>query len=200
LIDDAGKSVAVVSGFLRHLAARGCSPNTLTAYAYDLRHLWTFLAEQQLAWDELRPRHALGLLEFLRSVPSRSPRQRLALTLATLDAGGPSVRLSPTTVNRALAAIASFYEYTLVAGLFEASNPIERRSDPALETLPHEGYPVSNEDLVHLAPTLRAHVNPYAKCSFDVEGGMARTGFRPLGELAITASAWAREQKVAACL
>jgi hypothetical protein len=34
LIDDAGQSVAVVSGFLRHLAARGCSPNTLTAYGY----------------------------------------------------------------------------------------------------------------------------------------------------------------------
>ncbi len=50
LLDDDGESVAVVSGFLRHLAARGCSPNTLTAYAYDLRHLWTFLAEQQLAW------------------------------------------------------------------------------------------------------------------------------------------------------
>src|SRR4051794_34348403 len=78
LIDDAGHSVAIVSGFLRYLTARGCSPNTLTAYAYDLRHLWTFLAEQQLEWDELRPRHALGLLEYLRSVPSRSPRQRFA--------------------------------------------------------------------------------------------------------------------------
>ncbi len=132
LLDDDGESVAVVSGFLRHLAARGCSPNTLTAYAYDLRHLWTFLAEQQLAWDELRPRHALGLLEYLRSVPSRRPRQRLALTVATLDASGPGIRLAPTTVNRALAAVASFYEYTLLAGLFEANNPIERRSDPAL--------------------------------------------------------------------
>jgi len=132
LLDDDGESVAVVSGFLRHLAARGCSPNTLTAYAYDLRHLWTFLVEQQLAWDEFRPRHALGLLEYLRSAPSRSPRQRLALTVATRDASGPGIRLAPTTVNRALAAVASFYEYTLLAGLFEASNPIERRSDPAL--------------------------------------------------------------------
>jgi len=88
--------------------ARGCSPNTLTAYAYDLRHLWTFLVEQQLAWDEFRPRHALGLLEYLRSAPSRSPRQRLALTVATRDASGPGIRLAPTTVNRALAAVASF--------------------------------------------------------------------------------------------
>jgi hypothetical protein len=56
------------------------SPNTLTAHAYDLRHLWTFPAEQQLQWYEQRPRHALGLLEYLRSVPSRSPRQRFALS------------------------------------------------------------------------------------------------------------------------
>jgi hypothetical protein len=49
LVDDNDQSVAVVSGFLRHLGARGCSPNTHTAYAYDLRHLWAFLAEQQLS-------------------------------------------------------------------------------------------------------------------------------------------------------
>jgi len=79
--------------------ARGCSPNTLTTYAYDPRHLWIFLAEQHLEWDELRPRHALGLLEYLRSVPSRSPRQRFALTVATLDVSGPGVRLAPTTVK-----------------------------------------------------------------------------------------------------
>ena len=42
---------------------------------HDLRHLWTYLAEQQLDWDELRPRHALGLLEYLRSVPSRKTRE-----------------------------------------------------------------------------------------------------------------------------
>jgi Phage integrase, N-terminal SAM-like domain len=60
LLDDDGVPVDVVSEFLHYLAARGCSPNTLVAYAYDLRHLWTFLAGQELAWDEFRPRHALG--------------------------------------------------------------------------------------------------------------------------------------------
>jgi TnpA family transposase len=59
----------------------------------------------------------------------------------------------------------------------------------ALDTLRDNGYPVSDEDLVHLAPTLRADINPYGKYSFDVEGGMARAGFRPLREPAITVSA-----------
>jgi integrase len=132
LLDDDGALVGVVAEFLRHLAARGCSPNTLLAYAYDLRHLWAFLASQDLAWDALRPRHALGLLEYLRALPSRRPRQRLALTLATRDAAGSATQLAPTTVNRMLAAISSFYEYALLAGRLDAGNPIERRPDPAL--------------------------------------------------------------------
>lgn len=59
----------------------------------------------------------------------------------------------------------------------------------ALDSLRSEGFSVSVEDLVHLAPTLRAHINPYGKYSFDVEGGMIRTGFRPLREPAVTVSA-----------
>lgn len=132
LLDDTGAPVEVVSGFLRHLAARACSPNTITAYAYDLQHLWTFLAATGLAWPEFRPPHALGLLEHLRAVPNRRPRQRLVLTVATLDAAGPGTRLAPATVNRVLAAVSSFYEYTILAGLLEAANPIEQRLDPAL--------------------------------------------------------------------
>src|SRR5260370_38767682 len=42
LLDEGGEPVEVVSGFLRFLAARDCSPNTLVSYAYDLRHLWRF--------------------------------------------------------------------------------------------------------------------------------------------------------------
>src|SRR5437879_2313169 len=68
LLEDDGEPISVVSGFLRHLAARDCSPNTLVAYAYDLRHLWMFLAGHGLAWQELRPRHAFDLLEYPEDV------------------------------------------------------------------------------------------------------------------------------------
>ena len=50
----------------------------------------------------------------------------------------------------------------------------------ALSMLREEGYPVSDEDLVHLAPTLRAHINPYGRYVFDVEAGRRRTELRPL--------------------
>ena len=48
LLDEDGEPIEVVAGFLRFLAARDCSPNTLVSYAYDLRHLWRFFARRGL--------------------------------------------------------------------------------------------------------------------------------------------------------
>ena len=115
-----------MSGFLRFLAARACSPNTLVSYAYDLRHLWRFFDRDGLTWEEFAPRHSIALLEYLRSVPSRRPRQRMTLTVV-VDADGPATKLAASTVNRILAAVSSFYEYVILAGLFERLNPIEKR-------------------------------------------------------------------------
>src|SRR5438552_18847718 len=65
LLEDDGEPISVVSGFVRHLAARDCSPNTLVAFAYVLRHIWMFLAGDGLAWKALRHPHAFALLEIL---------------------------------------------------------------------------------------------------------------------------------------
>jgi integrase/recombinase XerD len=43
VLDEAGVAVPIVGDFLGHLAARGCSPNTVLAYGYDLGHLLRFL-------------------------------------------------------------------------------------------------------------------------------------------------------------
>ncbi len=55
LFDDAGVTVPEVAAFLRHLAARDYSPNTLIAYAHDLQHFWRFLASAGLTWERLKP-------------------------------------------------------------------------------------------------------------------------------------------------
>ncbi|GAA2215158.1 tyrosine-type recombinase/integrase [Nonomuraea monospora] len=141
LLSDEGEPVEVVSGFLRFLAARDCSPNTLIAYAYDLRHLWRFFARQGLTWTEFSAPDSIALLEYLRAVPSRRPRQRMTLTVATVDADGPGTKLAATTVNRILAAVSSFYEYAIVSGLLEGVNPIEKRPDPALQRVPQRHQP-----------------------------------------------------------
>jgi TnpA family transposase len=50
----------------------------------------------------------------------------------------------------------------------------------ALHALRAEGYPVDDEDLRYLAPTLRAHVNIYGTYHFDLDAGAPRKGLRPL--------------------
>src|SRR5579884_212682 len=134
LLDDNEEPIAAISGFMRHLSARGCSPNTLVAYAYDLQHFMQFLKEQQLTYEQFRPVHSLALLEYLSTLPSRKPAQRLGFVLSTTTSeGNPTTRFAPTTINRIFAAVLSFYEYLILSGQFtECENPIQKVDDPAL--------------------------------------------------------------------
>src|SRR5256886_15679017 len=100
LLGDDDRPVAVVSGFMRHLRARGYSPNTLSAYAYDLLHFMSFLHEQQLSYQEFSPARSLLFLEYLFSIPSRRHAQTFALGLCTPDQGNPATLLSPATIDR----------------------------------------------------------------------------------------------------
>src|SRR5437764_6450300 len=133
LLDENNFPIPVVSGFMRHLRARGCSPNTLSAYCFDLLHFMTFLQEQRLTYQEFRPPHALLFLEYLSVLPSRRQAHRLALVLSTTtDAGTSTTRLSPASINRILAAVSSFYEYLILSDQFSAcENPIQKVDDPA---------------------------------------------------------------------
>ncbi len=132
LLNESGEPVAIVSAFLRYLAARDCSPNTLVAYAHDLQHFWRFLDSRALTWDEFRPPHALELLEYLRTVTHRRTLPRVGLTLLTVIDGALAAGLAASTINRILAAVSSFYEFAILSGQLDRHNPIEQRPDPAL--------------------------------------------------------------------
>jgi len=71
LLDDEGLAIPVVSNFLSYLRARGCSPNTLCAYAHDLQHFYRFLKSASIQVQEFTPRRTLDFLKYLREVPSR---------------------------------------------------------------------------------------------------------------------------------
>ena len=58
----------------------------------------------------------------------------MTLTVATVDAEGPGTKLAPSTVNRILAAVSSFYEYVIMAGLLDRANPIDGSSKDKDET------------------------------------------------------------------
>jgi len=134
LLDDADQPLVVVSQFLHHLSARGYSPNTISAYAYDLLHFTRFLSQHLLTFEEFTPAHSLALLDYLSHVPSRRPAQRVGLVLCTTTPDGHSTtRLSPPTINRVFAAVSTFYEYLIISGeLTSRENPIQKVDDPAL--------------------------------------------------------------------
>lgn len=132
LLDDDNQCIPIVSGFMSHLHARGFSPNTQAAYAYDLLHFMSFLKQQQLTYPEFTPRHALDLLAYLRAIPSRRQGSRLSIVLCMTEAGRSITHLSAASINRILAAVSSFYEYLILSGqLIGSENPIQKVDDPA---------------------------------------------------------------------
>lgn len=138
LLDDIGREVVQVTRFLSHLTDSDYSPNTVCAYAYDLRHLAVFLDERALGWNDFRPSTALEFLAYLRRVPSRRPAQRLGLTVATEHGR----LLSAATVQRVLAATSSFFEWAIAAEQYTAGeNPMQRRVDHALGRVPDRHQP-----------------------------------------------------------
>lgn len=138
LVDDGGVEVALVTRFLSHLGDSGYSPNTLCAYAYDLRYLASFLDQHAMTWGEFRPSTALEFLAYLRRVPSRGPAQRLGLAVVS-EAGRV---LSVATVARVLAATSSFFEWAIAAEEYGGvENPMQRRVDHGLGMVPERHQP-----------------------------------------------------------
>jgi integrase/recombinase XerD len=127
LVDAAGTPIPIATDFLAYVSLRGCSPNTVLAYAYDLAHLWRFFASDGLTWNQLTPDRGPELLIYLRSV--RSSRRGVAAgpVLAALDGqSAPAPALSPSSVNRALAAVSAFYDWAILCGRLDGANPLVR--------------------------------------------------------------------------
>ncbi|MGH3833743.1 MAG: site-specific integrase [Pseudonocardiaceae bacterium] len=142
LVDEDGEPVAAACRFFDHLVDRGFSPHTLCAYAYDLKYLFTFLHREGMGWREFRAPDALRLLAFLRRTPSRRPAQRLGLTVVVGGTDTPGKLLVASTVNRVLAAVASFYDWAIVAEEYDGdASPMRMRPDPALARVPGRHQP-----------------------------------------------------------
>jgi integrase/recombinase XerD len=129
LVDVEGRRVATVSQFLKYIAARGCSPNTVLAYAYDLAHLWTFLLVAQLRWDQLSVMQALDFLVYLRALPSKRRGGVRDIALVADRGTQVSAGLSGATVNRILVAVSCFYDWAILSDQVEIPNPMTKVED-----------------------------------------------------------------------
>lgn len=109
LIDEHGEVDARTASFVRSLIGRGCSPHTVAGYLYDLRRFYIFLAESGLTFSSFKVAHSVELLAWFGKVQSKRAR---------LTAFPAAVRttLSPTSINRSMAAISSFFDHLVLAG------------------------------------------------------------------------------------
>ncbi len=94
------RPVELIDGYLAWLTDCERSPNTVEAYAHDLRAFWTFLAERGLRWDQV---DVMELGEFAAWV------RRPAANVVVL--AEEAARLSARTVNRMLSGVVGFYEF-----------------------------------------------------------------------------------------
>lgn len=96
--------VEPVEQFLAHLSAIERSPNTVRAYAHDLRDFFSYLQIRDLDWTEVRLEDLGRFVAWLR-LPIEARTGRVA-SLPWVEGA-----LSASTVNRKLSALASFYEF-----------------------------------------------------------------------------------------
>lgn len=120
VVDGTNSSVAPIQRFLIFLDARGSSPNTIRSYAYDLRRVWEFFEARELAWQRFDIRNAVDLIAHLHDRIEMRPGNSAGANMPTTAQD----LLSPATVNRALAAMSSFCDWAIVAGLLEPPNPL----------------------------------------------------------------------------
>jgi integrase/recombinase XerD len=107
--------IAEVDGYLKFLQYR-CRPNTWISYGYDLQIFLNFIRKPLL---EVTSADILAFIDSQQSAPNRQGRTN------GLSSKGPG--LSNRTINRRLAAVASFYEYLRVFhDLPGKNNPVLR--------------------------------------------------------------------------
>jgi integrase/recombinase XerD len=104
VLGDDDVPVAPVDRFLAYLTDIGRSPNTVKAYAHDMKDLWQFLGFRGLDWREARLEDIAEFVVWLQL-----PAAGRAGEVAVLPSSVPEV--SVTTVNRKLAAVSSFYAH-----------------------------------------------------------------------------------------
>jgi site-specific recombinase XerD len=96
--------VEPVERYLAYLTDIERSPNTVKAYAHDLKDYWVFLAHRGLDWREVRLEDIGEFVAWLRLPPAGRSGQ-----IAVLPAVEPQVGAS--TINRKLSAISAFYQH-----------------------------------------------------------------------------------------
>ena len=105
VLGDDDVPVVPVDRFLAYLTDIGRSPNTVKAYAHDLKDYWEFLGFRGLDWREVRLEDVGEFVAWLRLPAGGRGRARSRCCRRRRRRCGAS------TVNRKLAAVSAFYAH-----------------------------------------------------------------------------------------
>jgi len=98
------RPVEAIERYLGYLTSIERLPNTVKAYAHDLKDFFVFLALRSLDWREVRLEDVGEFVAWLRLPPAG--RAGKVLVLPSVDA-----QVGAATVNRKLSAVSSFYQH-----------------------------------------------------------------------------------------
>jgi len=134
LVGDDHFPVEPVERFLAYLASIEKSPNTVKAYAHDLKDWFTYLGGRGLDWRAATLEDVAGFVAWLRLPPAA--REGKVAVLPTADH-----HCVESSVNRKLAALTSFCEFharhgVQLAGLLVTMQPAGRRGGCATSYKP----------------------------------------------------------------
>jgi integrase/recombinase XerD len=104
VLGDDDVPVGPAERFLAYLTSIGRSPNTVKAYAHDLKDFFVFLGRRGLDWREVRLEDVGEFVAWLQLPPPG--RAGLVAVLPSAEA-----QVGAVTVNRKLAAVSGFYAH-----------------------------------------------------------------------------------------
>jgi integrase/recombinase XerD len=104
VLGDDDVPVIPVDRFLAYLTAIGRSPNTVKAYAHDLKDYWCFIGFRGLDWREARLEDVGEFVVWLQLPPAGRAGEVTVLPSVT-------AQVTASTVNRKLAAVSAFYAH-----------------------------------------------------------------------------------------
>lgn len=103
VIDDSHAMIDPVDRYLAFLSASDHSPNTVRAYAHDLRDFFEFLCVRDRHWRSVTLEDLGRFIEWLRLPKGAAAGSRIVLMQHAMP------RRSNSTINRKLSAVTSFY-------------------------------------------------------------------------------------------
>ena len=104
VLGDDDVPVVPVDRFLAYLTDIGRSPNTVKAYAHDLKDYWCFFGFRGLDWREARLEDIGEFVAWLQLPPAGRSGEVAVLPSVTAE-------VTASTVNRKLAAVSAFYAH-----------------------------------------------------------------------------------------